>query len=361
MPAKNLIKDEYVNTGRQLSLDYLKSFSIIFMVIVHVLEELTVYFDIGPTTFGKVIEFLAGPLAAPVFMFSMGVGIVYSKHRSPKELILRGLKIWLAAYLLNFFRICILYTIFSNIYDYFSIGYLIYYFFQSDILAFAGLTFILTGILKKINVPLWGMLLIGFGMQFIANLFPFEANTFLSGITLCLLFPCSEMAYFPLFNWYIFPVMGMFIAKYLKQAYDLDYWHKTVLFICVIVLLGLCVSSKFYDIDVYTYFDALSGTYYNQNFFSTIFCLSVVGIGESLIYFIFKNIKSEKIKNLSKYMSNNLNTIYIIQWLIIGNFSVFQYSEFIPWLPVWSCIPLGLIVIFISTYLSKYTKKIFKV
>ncbi len=53
------------------------------MVIIHVYENNGIG-GIDPTphtVLEHILQFLAGPVAAPVFMFSMGVGLIYSRHR----------------------------------------------------------------------------------------------------------------------------------------------------------------------------------------------------------------------------------------------------------------------------------------
>ena len=77
------VKDR-INTGRQLELDVAKVFAILFMVTIHVHEEMSVvnyYWARSDNAFRFILEFLGGPLAAPVFMFAMGVGMVYTKRR----------------------------------------------------------------------------------------------------------------------------------------------------------------------------------------------------------------------------------------------------------------------------------------
>ena len=98
-----------VNTGRQLELDVAKVFAIFYMVIVHVYEEMSAvnYWAMPDSLFRIVIEFIGGPLAAPVFMFAMGVGMVYTKHRNPRAFAIRGLKLLAAAYILNIIRMTI--------------------------------------------------------------------------------------------------------------------------------------------------------------------------------------------------------------------------------------------------------------
>lgn len=75
-----------VNTGRQPELDVAKVAAILYMVVIHVYEEMSVvnYWVRPDSLFRTVLEFLGGPLAAPVFMFAMGVGMVYTRHRSSR-------------------------------------------------------------------------------------------------------------------------------------------------------------------------------------------------------------------------------------------------------------------------------------
>ena len=84
-----------VNTGRQPELDVAKVAAILYMVVIHVYEEMSVvnYWVRPDSLFRTVLEFLGGPLAAPVFMFAMGVGMVYTRHRSPRAFALRGLRL----------------------------------------------------------------------------------------------------------------------------------------------------------------------------------------------------------------------------------------------------------------------------
>lgn len=78
----SLFNSEKVNTERQLELDIAKALSIIFMVFVHciiICEYLNYSLSDAYTIIVQYI--LGGPCAAPVFMFCMGVGIIYSKKK----------------------------------------------------------------------------------------------------------------------------------------------------------------------------------------------------------------------------------------------------------------------------------------
>ena len=51
-----------------------------------------------------LVEFFGCAPSAGVFMFVMGLGMVYTRHDSPADFVRRGIKLLMAGYLLNFFR-----------------------------------------------------------------------------------------------------------------------------------------------------------------------------------------------------------------------------------------------------------------
>ena len=137
--------------GRFFEVDAVKFFAIIYMIFSHSYERFGAYDLYGTmpdTIFRNLIEFFGGPLAAPVFMFCMGIGMVFTRHSSPSEFIRRGFKLLITGYLLNFFRqtIPMLIAMALGIETGFSlIGGLL----NVDILPFAGMAFITIGLMKK--------------------------------------------------------------------------------------------------------------------------------------------------------------------------------------------------------------------
>ena len=73
------------------------------MIAVHTLQ---VYAnpEVTSSLLGKIISFLGGPPAAPVFMTLMGFSFVYSKKSALKSKLVRGLKVFLSGYMLNLLR-----------------------------------------------------------------------------------------------------------------------------------------------------------------------------------------------------------------------------------------------------------------
>lgn len=102
MPISDLFSDEKVNTGRQVELDIAKAFAIIFMVFLHTIMVVKAYSPgLSPAydfIFGNV---LGRPYAAVIFMFCMGVGVVYSRHSQWGTMVKRGVTLYLSGILVN--------------------------------------------------------------------------------------------------------------------------------------------------------------------------------------------------------------------------------------------------------------------
>ena len=152
---------EVVNNKRQRELDWAKSFAIVAMISIHVYEQMSVIdIETMPTgAFRLIMEFLAGPLAAPLFMFCMGVGIMYSKRNTPKEMVHRGVHLLRNGYLLSFFKGTIPTAIAI------ALGFAVPWtladsLFLVSILQFAGMAFFTIALMKKIKLPLPGMMVV---------------------------------------------------------------------------------------------------------------------------------------------------------------------------------------------------------
>ena len=97
---KPFFSDTPVNSGRQLELDITRGLAVLFMIAVHTLMEFgDPVFKESPL--GTVIDFLGSPPAAPVFMFLLGAGLVYSRKGTPRELLNRGLRLLALGYVLS--------------------------------------------------------------------------------------------------------------------------------------------------------------------------------------------------------------------------------------------------------------------
>ena len=88
---------------RVRAFDLARGLAIVFMIGVHVLWHWGAP-DTWTSPVGRVISFLGGPTAAPVFMFLMGASLAFSSRSSFGSLAVRGLWLLWLGYLLNFLR-----------------------------------------------------------------------------------------------------------------------------------------------------------------------------------------------------------------------------------------------------------------
>lgn len=105
MEISNLFSDEKINVGRQIELDIAKALSIVFMIFLHTMW-VTMNFNhaLSPTYEFVVGSILGRPYVAPIFMFCMGVGIVYSRHSQWDLMVKRGITLYILGILVNVFE-----------------------------------------------------------------------------------------------------------------------------------------------------------------------------------------------------------------------------------------------------------------
>lgn len=148
-----------ISQKRIVEFDIARGIAIFLMILQHVwLLIFSRFFD---SVWLDYLFFNLGTvLAAPVFLFLMGVNIFLSHQNTSRSLIIRGVKLFLLGYLLSFFRFflpLVLTDYFNLIVEPEKIIYhfpVIYYLLEIDILQLAGLSLISLAIFKKIKTPL---------------------------------------------------------------------------------------------------------------------------------------------------------------------------------------------------------------
>ncbi|WP_296801764.1 heparan-alpha-glucosaminide N-acetyltransferase domain-containing protein [uncultured Methanobrevibacter sp.] len=104
MNISNLFSQKKVNTGRQVELDIVKGLSIIFMVFLHTFYVASAFHaSYNPTFSFMIMNILGRPYAAVIFMFCMGVGIVYSRH-SQWNIMIKNIKKFYDSYVSHVFQ-----------------------------------------------------------------------------------------------------------------------------------------------------------------------------------------------------------------------------------------------------------------
>ena len=220
---KKIFSKEPINKGRQIELDIAKCLAIIFMIFLHTLMVASGFANNISVPMQRVIYQLLGrPFAAPVFMFAMGVGMVYSRNQEPAYLMKRGVKLMLLGVVVNVGEYILPHFLAGKLlgkWDIFPIanGLLL---FCVDILAFAGMAMILIGVLKKLKLVSWQIVIIAVALSVIASFVRFHNfgsdvwNLITGYFVGSLRDNGSAFTAFPLFNWFIFPAVGMLFGEW---------------------------------------------------------------------------------------------------------------------------------------------------
>lgn len=315
---KELFSKDKINANRQLELDIAKSFSTIFMIFIHTITIAMLFENtISDPYYVIVGSILGGPFSAPVFMFCMGIGIIYSRRSQPNSMIKRGIKLFLLGLLVNIFSFIIPHLLLQSL---FNSGKLIPIFgglilFYVDILEFAGLSFVLLGIFKKMKLSNKQILAVGIVLSFIGFIFRFSD---FGSIALNILFgyfigTFYKFTAFPLFSWIIFPIAGYIYGHYFIRLKDKSkFFRLWPIFIIASIIYFFVYLILIYD----AYGTFPEGYYFYMSPLLALFCIILVHGDIGFSFWLSKRIP-EKLKNIFTLFSKNITGIYVVQWLLI--------------------------------------------
>ena len=286
MAISDLFSDEKVNTGRQVELDIAKAFAIIFMVFLHTIMVVKAYSPGLSSAYEFVFGNVLGrPYAAVIFMFCMGVGVVYSRHSQWDTMVNDPTPFTIDGGLLLF---CV------------------------DILAFAGMAFVLMGILKKFRFSNKKLIIVAVVLSIMGSMLRFTDFGNPDINLICGHFFGTKFTAFPLFNWFIFPIAGYIWGQYFIRAKDKTEFFKFWPILMVISLIYFFVSSNLWG----GVFSENVHLYYFLNTLDAVFCIINAHAVIGLCYWIVKYLPDAAIKTCS-ILSSNINKIYIAQWFFI--------------------------------------------
>ena len=349
----SIFRKEAINTGRQYNLDLLKALAIVSMIICHTVTILSGARADYANEFGYQFAdaFLGGYFAvAHAFMLCMGVGFVYSKNNGPKALLVRGIKIYILSYVLNFFRggmyaiaVGILRSRYSEIITYSLLN--------QDILQFAGLAMILTAFFKKLKLDCRVILAISVIMSVFSQwaALKYQGNTFMNILIGTFVPTVKDYSVFVLCGWYLFVAVGICFGELLQRISDLKRFYSWLLGISGVVMIVYITAS----VQNGCFFLSPGRIYYYAGGLEAIGLLSIDFVLMSLMYFALDRLPKRqwtgnRFLGICWKMSRNINQIYFAQWCIIGFLSViFVYELKLP-MPYWITYPMGIIIVPLS-------------
>ena len=328
MGIRNLFSTETVNTGRQPAVDLCKTISIILMILCHVFYAVK-YTNTPSLTASFIAHNLVRLLGAQFFMFSMGLGLAYTRNDSPKSCFRRGIILLLMGYLLNFLReilpwmVCGSYPMFSSVMTNNKFLMLL----SGDILQFAGLAFLFFGLVKHFKLSNLTIFLITIVLTAIGAFCTNEIyvrlstdNFYFSFIGLFIPiknFTANSYVCFSFCNWIIYPVTGWLFGKLLKRCVNPDKFYWYLLLISVPLLL---LAWSAFDAAGKNMWMMLMNplNYHQQNPVILAVYLNIIAVAISLAHIFSNYFVKFKFWGVIKHLSSELPTLYIVSWVVIG-------------------------------------------
>ncbi len=309
---------EPVNTERRKELDLARGLAVVFMVAVHVLETFADNSVVNSAA-GYIIEFLGEAPAAPVFMFLMGAGIVYSKKSSASVLLKRGCLLVVLGYLLNVLRDTLpnVWALVFHLQEHFPDDWK-YEIISVDILPFAGLALIFFSFVKKVRMKKWVLAALPAVFSAVNILTAsIKVERYVPMALSGLLWGSSSISFFPFLSWILYPVAGYFFGSVLIRCAN-----KTQLyFIMLFSGLSVYVLLMFVNLDGLYFNGVFSEEYYHQGMLYGLKTLGFVIFWIGLLFFASKFFTGTAEKILIRW-SRHVTPFYFIQWIIIGHLAL---------------------------------------
>lgn len=315
-----------VNRGRQIELDFARGLAVLFMVLIHVQE----YFmsELGKTSAtAQVIDFLGGVPAAPVFMFLMGIGIMFSRRSTAKDMFFRGLGLFALGYLLSFLRGTL-----PNLYSAFFLGYdwttmvdmainnLIYI----DIFQFSGLAMMSFAVFKALKLKPYMALVLALifaGINgFVTDYFGIiaDGNYVTTGLT-GLFWGSSNISFFPYLTWIVYPLVGYYFGSLLLRCTNKDVFYGILAPVGAALYYG--GYWLLYEVLDWPILLDSATSYYHHQGMDNLLALGFVVLMLSTLHFINRLLPFLATSLVGKALirwSADVSEIYFVHWVIIG-------------------------------------------
>lgn len=307
-------------TQRSQTADVLKGIAVVLMIQVHIVELFATP-EILASVIGQFLLFLGGPLVAPIFVFFLGY-FVSSSKKTTVQLIVRGVKIFLAGMLLNL-------ALNFNLLLHICLGKInldpLPYIFGVDILQLAGISIILIALLKKLlNKSLFITLAISLLTGYLGSyLLTYSTDNAYIQYVLSYFYGISYWSYFPIFPWISYALLGYAFYQ-LNQKHNLQtQFPSSLKIISGIVFITFLALSLDYAISVSSDLQ----TYYHHGFEFFIWTLFFMVLYSLTIHELTQILGDTIVFKYLKWLGKNVTVIYIIQWILIGNIATFIFKS----------------------------------
>ena len=306
-------------------IDLARTLAAFFMVFIHVLGLYSAS-SVEDSLFGQVIGLLGEAPAAPVFMVVMGILFSYNPKVDHKASIIKGVKLVIKGYLLNFARVFLPALVFLlltilGLYTTDSLdeneSIVTTKIFESlwviDILQLAGLSYIILTIFQKMKIKNHTLIAIIILISIVSPfLWGLGTSLPIFGRGLDLFWGVDgEQVSFPLFPWIVYPLLGMILGSFYRNP---KYLTKSAMcfqlgFGGILMLIGFAIALG----DWQYHF----GDYWRTGTAGLIVYIGFV-MAWLAVLFMISTFIPHSITAFVRFISRNITNFYIVQWLLIS-------------------------------------------
>lgn len=300
--------------------DLARAIAIILMIAVHTLFAI---YNYNNEVFGAIFTNLGSPFCAPIFMFILGANIFISRNNSPKQLFIRGLKMFLLSYIFNIVCHSLPFHILDLINNTVNYGEnTLHWAFAVDILTFAGLAFIFFSLVRYLKLNNKVLIVIGIVLCFL-NFYlvnnyqiDFDTHPLIASFT-SLFYNSSMPGYFSFFGWIIFPIAGYIFIQIRQKINNLNRFYLLIGTISLLIFILMVIGTFKFNVGTYLIYPSPNNAYYYMHPYQALGYLFFSIAWLSILYFVSKVIPSCLDKHINR-LNKNLTIIYVVQWFIIN-------------------------------------------
>lgn len=318
---RDILADKPINTGRQHEVDIGKATMVLMLPFIHCIIECSTdaQFDYGVSFLFDTV--IGGPYSAPMYLFSMGIGIVYSHRHDARSRIKHGLELIGIFYVANTARYLIPFVVGYGITgdrEQF-IDPLIYKWLGCDVLLFAGMAYIVIALFLHLGLSDRMMIEISAATLLLTNLIgEVDTGSGIGNIFLGYFIGTTDademvISDFPLLTWLIVPVCGYVFGKVLIRVKDKDRFYKSFMIPALLLPALYYPLGRYYEIGLYDYGE---NAYYHMMAWDCALYLSLTVGMLGLWHFVSKVIGS-KLMAFFTETSRNITSFYCIHWVFV--------------------------------------------
>ena len=362
--VEGILAERPVNTGRQLDVDIAKAEMVIMLPFIHCIIECIS--DEGlcsgiPYLFDTII---GGPFSGPMYLFAMGIGLVYSRKTTPGLQLKRGLILLGIFYLSNTCRFLIPYLIgykISGDREQF-IDPLFYRWLGNDVLLFASLAIITIAVFRYLGLSDKAMLGIAAAMTVASSLIgDVDTHSMFGNIFLGYFIGTDDatglvISDFPLMTWLIMPVAGMVFGRVLMRVKNKRAFYR------IISPLPLIIALAYFPIGIHFgwgMFGEGQNCYYHMKIWDVCICLCL-DIGMLGVWYSMSRRLWIGAKEFFTEVSANITAIYCIHWVFVRTITnvILYIINGTQLLPLWETMLLSLAILIVSLIMAHYYKSV---